>query len=155
FAETTHPRGPIVASDPAWMSYWDAFAAEADQLNYQHFVARTLGGLAQFKDGHSTIWMGALTTGGFDLRLPIGSRAFYDGLYVTSAKDAGARLLGARITRVGSVETRELITRMHAIWPANNAAWTHHDAGLAMLPAMLCALGVIDNPQAEVAIEAV
>ncbi len=155
FAETTHPRGPLLAADETWRRYWEEFAAAADTLAYPAFVARTLGGLAQFRDGHTTIAIGALAAGGFDLRLPLGARAFYDGLYVTAAKGAAAPLLGARITRVGAVETRELMTRMNAIWPANNPAWTHHDAAIALLPAMLCALGALATPRAEVAVEGV
>lgn len=155
YAERTHPRGLALAADATWRQYWDAFAADADRYNLPHFVKQTLGGLAQFRDGHTTIWVGGLTWGGFELRLPLGARAFYDGLYVTSAKDDATPLLGARITRVGRVEVRELLTQMNAIWPANNPAWTHHDAGIALLPAMLCALDVVDLPESSVSIEAV
>jgi hypothetical protein len=154
FCEATHPRGPAMVNDAAWDTGWNALAEEADSLSYPHFVVRVLGALAQFRDGHSTIWIGTVSAGGFDLKLPLGARAFYDGLYVTSAKGDATPLLGARITRVGNVEAGELLSRMHAIWPANNPAWTHHDAGIALLPAMLCGLGVIETPETAVRIEA-
>jgi len=93
--------------------------------------------LAWFRDGHTTIYMYMVKLPGFDLNLPITASPFFDGLYVTAAKAEGAPLLGGRIVRVDGVPVEQVLRAFAAIWPGNNAAWAHHDAGLALKPAVL------------------
>ena len=93
--------------------------------------------LAWFRDGHTTLYISAITAPGFELALPIAVRTFYDGLLVSGAKDEGSPLLGARLVRVDGIPIAELMRRFARDWPATNAAWAHHDAALALTPAIL------------------
>src|SRR5262245_35305832 len=105
FAETTHPRGVNIATDQAWIAAWEALARDADTLSFAQYVMRAKSALALFQDGHTTVPMGRVTGGPFDLRAPLGARPFYDGFYVTAAKDEARPLLGAKLTRIAGVET--------------------------------------------------
>jgi len=74
---------------------------------------------------------------GFDLTLPIATKAFFDGLYVNAAKAEGTPLLGARITRVDGVAIEKVLRSFAAMWPGNNPTRAHHDADLILRPAVL------------------
>jgi hypothetical protein len=137
YAETTHPRGSEAAADPAWRSGWERLAAQADGLTAEAWVMGVMARLAWFRDGHTTIYHYMVKLPAFDLDLPITASPFFDGLYVTAAKDEGAPLLGGRIVRVDGVAIKQVLRAFAATWPANNAAWTHHDLGLALKPAVL------------------
>ena len=137
YAETTHPRGLEAAADSAWRSGWERLAAEADGLTTEAWVMGLKARLAWFRDGHTTIYMNRVKLPGFDLNLPITACPFFDGLYVTAAKAEGAPLLGGRIVRVDGVAVEQVLRAFATVWPGNNAAWAHHDAGLALKPAVL------------------
>lgn len=156
FTEATHPRGAQLAGEAAWNAYWSAFAARADGLNFATYAMGLKACIAQLRDGHSTIPIGGISQGAFGLRLPIGARPFYDGLYVTSAKDEGARLLGARIISIGGQPINGLCARFAADWPANNPAWSHHDLGLLLVPGVLHGMEILSGADdAPVRVEAV
>ena len=142
YAETTHPRGREAAADPVWREGWDDLIARADALDPATYVMSAKARLAWFADGHTTIFIGGVTAPGFDLRLPIGVKPLEDGLFVISAKDDGAPLLGARITAVEGVPAAVLARQFIRDWPGNNPAWGHHDLGLAFLPAILRGSGL-------------
>lgn len=137
YAETTHPRGWEAAADPAWRSGWERLAAEADGLTAEAWIMGLKARLAWFRDGHTTIYMYMVKLPGFDLDLPITASPFFDGLYVTMARAEGAPLLGGRIVRVDGVAIEQVLRAFAAVWPANNAAAAHHEAGLALKPAVL------------------
>lgn len=137
FAETTHPRGWEAAADLAWRSGWERLAAEADGLTMEAWVMGLMARLAWFRDGHTTIFNYMIKVPAFDLKLPITASPFFDGLYVTAAKAEGAPLLGGRILRIDGIAIEQVLRSFAAIWPSNNAAWTYHDAGLALKPAVL------------------
>lgn len=137
YAETTHPRGWEAAADPAWRSGWERLAAEADGLTPEAWVMRLKARLAWFRDGHTTIYMYMVKLPGFDLNLPITASPFFDGLYITAAKAEGAPLLGGRIVRVDGVAIEQVLRAFAAIWPGNNTSGVHHEAGLALKPAVL------------------
>lgn len=145
FAEATHPRGIFMAEDDAWNAHWATLAGDADRLSFPTFTMRVQAGLAQFHDGHTTVPIGAITSGSFALRLPIVARAFYDGCYVIAGKDAGAPLVGARITRVAGVPVNEAIRRFAMAWPADNEAGVHTDLGLMLIPGILHGLGILSG----------
>jgi hypothetical protein len=161
-AETVHPRGREAAADAAWRARWDALAADADRLSDGAYFIRTRQALAWFKDGHTTLlpfeFTGGvpapLAHGPFALSLPIGVRVFHDGAYVTSAKGAGAPLLGARVTKIGSMETAPLMRAWATNWPGNDA-WAHRWSGSMFSPAFLQALGAQSDSAAPVPVEAV
>lgn len=161
-AETLHPRGREAAADTDWHERWNALAADADQLSDGAYFIRTRQALAWFKDGHTTLLPFEFTGGvpapmahgPFALSLPIGVRVFHDGAYVTSAKDEGASLLGARITHIGSMDTIALTRGWATNWPGNDA-WAHRWAGTMVSPAFLQALGAVNNPSEPIRVEAV
>ena len=100
--------------------------------------------LAWFHDGHTTMYVdgrvgpaGMIKAPGFDLTLPIATKAFFDGLYVNAAKAEGTPLLGARITRVDGVAIEKVLRSFAAMWPGNNPTRAHHDADLILRPAVL------------------
>jgi hypothetical protein len=111
--------------------------AEADGLATEAWVMGLMARLAWFRDGHTTIFNYMIKLPAFDLKLPITASPFFDGLYVTAAKGEGAPLLGGRIVRVDGVAIEQVLGSFAAVWPSNNAAWVHHDVGLALKPAVL------------------
>lgn len=159
-AEAIHPRGREAAADDDWRARWDALSRNADQLSDGAYFHRVRQALGWFKDGHTTLlpfeFTGgvpdALARGPFALSLPIGVRVFHDGAYVVSAKDEGAPLLGARLTRVGGVDTVILMRAWAQQWPGNDA-WAHRWAGALFAPAFLQALGAVSDPAAPVVVE--
>jgi hypothetical protein len=160
-AESLHPRGREAAASETWRARWSALAGDADRLSDGAYLVRTRRALGWFKDGHTTLlpfeFTGgvptALAAGPFALSLPIGVHVFHDGAYVTSAKDEGAPLLGAQITRIGAMDTVALMRAWASDWPGNDA-WAHRWAGSIFSPAFLQALGAIEDPAAPVRIEA-
>lgn len=159
FAETTHPRGREAAADADWRARWDALAAEADGLSEGQYFVRTRRALGWFKDGHTAPlpfeFIGGPPAGSaFALHLPIRARAFQDGVYVTAAAGAGAPLLGARITRVGEMESGALIRAIAEQWPGNDA-WAHRWAGSHFgSPALLQGMGAVRAAAAPITFEA-
>ncbi|HYD72053.1 MAG TPA: hypothetical protein VEF55_02880, partial [Candidatus Binatia bacterium] len=158
FAETTHPRGREAVGDADWRARWDALAAEADALSIGTYFIRTRRALAWFKDGHTTTlpfeFMGAPPEGDFQLSLPIRARAFHDGVYVNAAKDEGAALNGARITRIGGMATVALMRAIAEQWPGNDA-WAHRWSGYHFTsPALLQGLGVVPSAGDPIRVEA-
>ena len=159
-AEALHPRGREAAAASDWRARWNALAADADQLSDGAYFIRTRQALAWFKDGHTTLlpfeFTGGvpdpLAHGPFALGLPIGVRVFHDGAYVISAKDEGASLLGARITRIGSMDTITLVRAWATNWPGNDA-WAHRWAGTLFSPAFLQGLGAVNDPSAPIRVE--
>jgi hypothetical protein len=137
YAETTHPRGLEAAADPVWRSGWERLAAEADGLTTEAWIMGLKARLAWFRDGHTTIYLYMVKAPAFDLNLPIAASPFFDGLYVTAAKGEGAPLLGGRIVRVDGVAVEQVLRAFAAVWPGNNTSGVHHDAGLALKPAVL------------------
>lgn len=159
FAETTHPRGREALTDADWRARWDALSAEADGLSDGDYFIRTRRALGWFADGHTTClpfeFTGGAPAGDFQLALPIRVRAFHDGAYVNAASDEGAPLLGARIARIGVIETNALMRAVAAQWPGNDA-WAHRWAGAHFsAPALLQGLGVTPNAAAPIAVEGV
>ena len=163
YAEATHPRGWKAAVDPAWRSGWDRLAADADAMSIEAYLMGLMAQLAWFHDGHTTMYVdgrvgpaGMIRAPGFDLALPIATTPFFDGLYVTAAKGEGAPLLGARITHVDGVAIEEVLRSFAAMWPGNNLTRAHHDADLALKPAVLrgARLAVPATISAPVAVEA-
>jgi hypothetical protein len=161
-AETLHPRGREAAANADWRTQWTSLAAEAAQLNDGAYFIRTRQALGWFKDGHTTLlpfeFTGGvpaqLAHGPFALSLPIGVRVFHNGAYVTSARDEGAALMGARITRVGSMDITALMRAWATRWPGNDA-WAHRWAGTMFSPAFLHGLGAVSDAAAAVRVEAV
>lgn len=158
FAETTHPRGREAAADPDWRARWDALAAEADTLGDGSYFIRTRRALGWFRDGHTSVlpfeFTGGPPEGVFRLGLPIRVRAFHDGVYVNAAKDEGAPLVGARITRIGDADVVALMRTIAEQWPGNDA-WAHRWAGSHFSsPALLHGLGALNDPSAPVVVEA-
>lgn len=158
FAETTHPRGREAAADSDWRARWDALAAEADAISLGAYYIRSRRALGWFKDGHTTImpfeFVGGAPDGPFRLGLPIRARAFHDGVFVTDAKEEGAPLNGARITRIGDMDAVALIRAVAEQWPGNDA-WAHRWAGYHFSsPALLQGLGAVRDSAAEVRVEA-
>lgn len=106
-------------------------------MTTEAWVMGLMARLSWFRDGHTTIYTYMVKLPAFELGLPIIASPFFDGLYVTAAKTEGVPLLGGRIVRVDGVAIEQILRAFAAIWPANNAAGTHHHAGLALKPAVL------------------
>jgi hypothetical protein len=156
FAEQTHPRGREAKADLHWRRLADRLIASAG-APVAEYVVRAFELLAWFKDGHTTLWAGMLDVGPFGLDMPVRVGSFYDGLYVAEASPGLGDLLGARLTAVAGVPVNQLMHRFAAVWPANNLAWPHHDAGLLFTtPGLLHGLGIVGGAdERPIAIEAV
>ena len=149
-AETIHPRGREAAANADWRARWDNLATSADQLSDGAYFIRTRQALGWFKDGHTTLRPvepgtsvpAPLARGPFSLALPISVRVFHDGVYVTSAKEEGAALLGAKLTRIGALDIDALIRAFAVNWPGNEAG-AHRWAHTLFTPALLQGLGAV------------
>jgi hypothetical protein len=161
FAETTHPRGREAAADTDWRARWDALAANADALRDGAYVHRTRQSLGWFKDGHTSIHVrdhtgqmpAQFAQGVLGLRLPLQIKVFHDGAYVVAAEQEALPLLGAQITRVGSMTTVDLIRAWSRQWPGSDAN-AHNWARELFAPAFLEALGAVGEANAPVLVEA-
>jgi hypothetical protein len=147
FAEATHPDGAAARVDPEWLLRRDAFLRTASESDEPNYVVSALNLLAWFKDGHTGVYLPALTTDIWALRLPLATGIFADGLFVTSAKDEAVPLLGARIIQIGRMSVEEIIRRFAKIWPAAGLPWAHRWAPLVLRgPGLLHAFGAITGP---------
>jgi hypothetical protein len=145
FAEQTHPRGLEARADPQWRKLGRDLVASASSP-MDEYVVRALALLAWFHDGHTTLRVGLINSGPFALDMPIRVGVFYDGMYVVEAIPELERLLGNRIERVGDTSINDLVRGFASIWPSNNVAWPHHDAGqLFTTPGLLHGLAVISG----------
>jgi hypothetical protein len=158
FAETTHPRGREAAADADWRARWDALAAEADAMSIGAYFVRTRRALGWFKDGHTTVlpfeFTGGPPEGPFRLGLPFRARAYHDGIFVGAAKDEGAPLIGAQITRIGDLDSVALMRVIADQWPGNDA-WAHRQAAQHFAsPALLEGVGAVRDATAPVPVEA-
>ena len=115
-----------------------------------------------FKDGHTTVlpfeFVGGLppplANGPFSYSLPVRARVFHDGAWIVGAGTNAKSLLGARITRIGGLSAAELIRAFAEQWPGNDA-WAHRwSAAPFSSPALLQALGAVDDAAAPVLFEA-
>lgn len=158
FAQKTHPMGAMASADKDWHERWASLAKNADSLGDGSYFIALRKALGWFKDGHSTVLPfqftggvpGALSKGPFRLNLPLKMRAFHDGLLVVEASGSALPLLGARIVRIGSLESAEFVRRIADGWPGN-AAWAHRWSAMhATVPAFLHAVGAIEAPEAPV-----
>lgn len=125
FAETTHPNGAAASDDPDWRKLANAFVSAAGKLDDARYPVEALRLLSWFRDGHTTLNVADLSGPIWKLRLPISRDVFFDGLYVTAAKDEALSLLGAKVTHIGGIQIETLIRRFAAIWPAAGVAYAH------------------------------
>lgn len=158
FAETTHPRGREAAADVDWRARWESLASGADALSVGAYLVLTRRALGWFKDGHTTVlpfeFVGPPPEGDLRLGLPFRAQAFHDGVYINAAKEEGAPLNGARITRIANVDAAAVMRAVAEHWPGNDA-WAHRWAGSHFAsPALLEGLGLVSDARAPVRIEA-
>lgn len=158
FAETTHPRGREAAADDDWRARWAALAGEAEGLSPGAYFVRARRALGWFKDGHTTALpfesVGDPPEGPFQLDLPMQVRAFHDGAYVIAASGEAAPLNGARIMRIGSMDSIEFVRALAEDWPGSDA-WAHRWAGYHFTkPALLEGLGATPSAAAPIVVEA-
>ena len=162
FAESTHPRGAIAASDPDWQKRWRELAFESDRLSdgpYFHRLRRALG---WFRDGHTTVlpfeFVGgvppALADGPFRWALPLRLRMFDEGALVVAAGGDAVSLLGCRLVSIGGRSVADLLRTFAVDWPGNEAWAQRWSAGALVTPAFLQALGAIADPWHPIAVEA-
>ena len=144
--EDTHPRADHVINGVDWNAAKQRFLENADTAEEPEYLVSLIELLSFFKDGHTTVPIGAaLSQGKFPYRLPVRLRAFDDGLFVTDAKEEALPLLGGRVVSINGMAMNEIMEKFTDVWPADNVAWVQHDAGLLGLPALLAGLEVIDE----------
>lgn len=147
FAEATHPEGARAAQDPTWRALAHNLERRANTMDEATYVVETLRLLSWFRDGHTGVYIPALQSGAWSLRLPLGREVFYDGVYITRAKEEALPLLGGRVTHVGGVAIEGVIRRFAEIWPASSAAGAHYWAILLLSsPGFLHGLGIVNGP---------
>lgn len=97
-------------------------------------------------DAHTAVE--ALDWPGFG-RLPIRLRWFADGLVVVAATEPNAPLLGARVERIGLLETAPALEAVAAVVAHENASWLLERAPLFLVvPEVLQALGISSGASA-------
>lgn len=144
-----HPNADAITKTSAWTTTRDDFIAGADRRDEPAYLVSLLELLSVFEDGHTTLPIGAaLSDGKFLYRLPLRFRVFDDGLFVTDAKDDAMAIRGGRVVSINDIAISDVMERFAAIWPADNVAWTQHDAGLLGLPALLAGLEILESETA-------
>jgi hypothetical protein len=148
FAEQTHPEGARAASDLHWSAQASTLAATAAAMSESRYVVELLSLLSYFRDGHTTLFVASCNRGAWALRFPIAREVFYDGVYITSAKDEALPLLGARIERVAGVPVQRLLQRFADVFPSSNIAGAHRWGALALSsPGFLHGLGLVTGSE--------
>ncbi|MBY0373497.1 MAG: hypothetical protein K2Q23_05850 [Bryobacteraceae bacterium] len=100
-------------------------------------------------DAHS--WIYTFQTGSGLRQLPIRLRWFKDGFYVVNAGPAAVRALGRRVTAINGVPTDEVLTKVRPFIPAENQAWTIHQAQpMLVSPEVLHAARIVSSSTAPV-----
>jgi hypothetical protein len=139
---TQHPRPfhrcPAASFDSAALAI-ERRIPTTDDL---HLVTECMRMVAMIHDGH-TVLLGTLPPLGFDSVLPALLRPFEDGLYVTAADSAHARMVGARVVRVGSMAADEAIARLATAIAADNRYTALDRVPFHfMIPGLLHGLGI-------------
>jgi len=115
-----------------------------DSLSDAQFQLAIARAVAVADNGHSNIWLGrfSLEFG----RAPFRLYWFDDGLFVVSAAQDNAELLGGRLTHVGGVAVAEVSRALQVFAGGSDEGYrAYRGPGLLELPAALNALGFADS----------
>jgi len=123
----------------------EALKARVPELRDGEVVAGLMRIAALAGDGHTSI--SPYNYGGFR-RLPIRLRLVSDGLLVTSAGPGAERLLGARVVRLGDVDSTTALERMAPAVSHDNLAGLRALApGYLTIPELLHAQKIVADPE--------
>lgn len=99
--------------------------------------------VALIGDGHTKLG------GGLDFisgRLPLRFEVFGDGVYVIAAAPQYGDILGRRVSRIGTTDVEEVLTRLNEVTSGDNAMTKlSRLPDSLVLPDLLCALGLAPN----------
>ncbi len=106
-------------SKETFLSEVDRLKAEAPKLTSERIRVRLSRILAMVGDGHTTL---SSFAEGEDAvpRIPLHFRAFTDGLFVIGAPESRSDLVGAKVVKVGLLDTDEALKRMRAYCSVDN-----------------------------------
>lgn len=120
----------------------DAAAAAAEKLSPQMFALELMRATAIARNGHTNA-NAAATLLGPDL--PIRVWAFPDGLYVVKAHPDFGHLLGARVDKIGSMETAAAMQQLQPYISGTDQRIRFLSPGYLVSPAVLRQIGAIED----------
>ncbi|MGK9054839.1 peptidase S41 [Neorhizobium petrolearium] len=119
--------------------YVNETAAATEHLTPEAFALEVMRAVAIARNGHTNANVGKLL--GSDL--PVRVSSFSDGLYIVKAHPDFERLLGARIDRIGSLATQEVLDRVRVYLPGTDQRIRFLSPGYLVAPAVLKHIGAI------------
>ncbi|HTV69865.1 MAG TPA: peptidase S41 [Rhizobiaceae bacterium] len=119
----------------------DETSAAADELAPEEFALELMKAVAVAHNGHTNANVGAFL--GDDL--PVRVWQFSDGLHIVKAHPDFARLLGARIDRIGALSAEEAQERIKAYLPGTDQRIRFLAPGYLVTPAVLKHIGATDD----------
>ena len=129
-------------SDPQRLEFnrlVDKLAADADSLQPQQFALEVMRAAAIPRNGHTSANVGVML--GDDL--PLRAWWFADGLYIVKAHPDFARLLGARIDKIGQLTTADAQERVAPYLSGTDQRIRFLSPGYLVTPSVLRQIGAI------------
>lgn len=144
--DTLHPAPYDLVEEEDWGPIIDEEIAALDGADDVQYMLALQRVLTLTGDGHSRVILRseALRSSTWPVRF----RLFDDGLFVVATTDEHATLLGGHVSSLGGVPAEEVLTRLEAVSPADNA-WSARLWSVRWLhsPAFTGALGLQDDAE--------
>jgi len=153
---SVHPRGAEIAALAEFVDAKSALLDKASDTDLPHY-AMMLGKLFHAaNDGHTAAIPMLGESPEFKQSYPVRLKRFDDGLYVVAAKGVAEKLLGARITAIGTRKIDPLLRDFVSIQASGNRAWPANWTATGMtVPGYLIGLDAVSTLEAPVRFEAV
>lgn len=119
----------------------DDTAAATEHLAPEEFALEVMRAVAIPRNGHTSANVGTFL--GADL--PVRAWSFSDGLYIVKTHPDFARLLGARIERIGPLTTQEAQDRVRFYLSGTDQRIRFLSPGYLVTPAVLKQIGAVDD----------
>lgn len=131
FMKATHPALYHHTPENEMNAYVTRFRNEAPAMTWPRYVTGVYRMIRLVGDGHTAIF--PFPEGpGFDVRLPILTEAFADGLFVVAADPQYRDAVGGKVVAIEGKPAAEIVRTFIDVWPHENDMWV-----IRWLPAML------------------
>jgi hypothetical protein len=128
--QSIHPDPFRVTSEPVFAQMVSDLDANIPSLSDEQIVVGLFKIIAALRDGHS--WIG-FTQSGYSFRYyPLYFYPFSDGVYLIQAAPEYTDWVGARLVKIGTTDTAEVMEQLEALAPRDNDF-----SGLVTLPMRL------------------
>ncbi len=141
-----HPDPFLATPEADFDAHVEALEARLETLTDVELLVELQRLVALLHDGHSAINLGSAGSP-FDLQYPVVIYPFDDGVYVTGANAAYARLVGGRVVRIGDLPVDDALARIRdAVSGENELTYQDRTPNALTIPPLLHALGISPDP---------